>query len=147
MSVIIDSIEKMIEIPLEDAIGFFFCTLAGVIVNWIYKCQREGVTLKSYSTDSIHRTLLVLGSAVAAFITTLIVEPGVGKITYFALGIAADSMLNKPPMPLPVRAALDRIATLQSGGNPDDPNTPVVDKPDLNSVVGVHDSEAVDSAA
>lgn len=147
MSVVVDAIEKLIEIPIVDALGFFFCTLAGVVVNWIWKCKREGITIKSYTTDSLKSTFIVFGSAFAAFVTTLIIEPGVGKATYFAIGIAADSMMNKPPMPLVVRTALDRIATLQNGGNPDDPNTPIVDRPDLNSVVGVHESEAIDDAA
>lgn len=147
MDMIVEAIEKVIEVPLVDALGFFLCTLAGVLVNWIYKCRREGITIRSYTSESVKSTMLVFGSAVAAFITTLIVEPGVGKISYFAIGIAADSMLNKPPMPLAVRTALDRIAVLQNGGNPDDPNTPVSDKPDLVAVVGVHDSEAIDHAA
>lgn len=119
MEMIVAAIEKAIEVPLVDAIGFFFCTLAGVFVNWLYKCRREGITLSSYSRESIKQTVVVVASAIAAFITTLIVEPGVGKISYFAIGIAADSMLNKPVMPLAVRTALDRMATLQNGGNPD----------------------------
>lgn len=144
MEMIVAAIEKAIEVPLVDAIGFFFCTLAGVFVNWLYKCRREGITLSSYSRESIKQTLVVVASAIAAFITTLIVEPGVGKISYFAIGIAADSMLNKPVMPLAVRTALDRMATLQNGGNPD-----VVDSSNSGNSVnptptnGMHDAEAV----
>ena len=144
MEMIVAAIEKAIEVPLVDAIGFFFCTLAGVFVNWLYKCRREGITLSSYSRESIKQTLVVVASAIAAFITTLIVEPGVGKISYFAIGIAADSMLNKPVMPLAVRTALDRMATLQNGGNPD-----VVDSANSGNSVnptptdGVRDAETV----
>lgn len=113
MEFLVKSIEKMIEIPLEDAVGFFFCVLAGVIVNWIYKCQREGIKLSSYWLDDVKGTVLVFATAFAAFLTMIIIEPGIGKATYFALGIAADSMIGKPPMPLAVRVALTKIEAAQ----------------------------------
>lgn len=147
MEMIVAAIEKTIEVPLVDAIGFFFCTLAGVMVNWLYKCRREGITMSSYSRESIGQTIVVMASAIAAFITTLIVEPGVGKISYFAIGIAADSMLNKPVMPLAVRTALDRMATLQNGGNPDDVPANSGNSVNPTSTDGVHDAEAVATVA
>lgn len=147
MEMIVAAIEKAIEVPLVDAIGFFFCTLAGVFVNWLYKCRREGITMSSYSRESIKQTFVVVTSAIAAFITTLIVEPGVGKISYFAIGIAADSMLNKPVMPLAVRTALDRMAVLQNGGNPDDVPSYSGNSVNLTPTDGVHDAEAVAAVA
>lgn len=114
MEFLVKSIEKMIEIPLEDAGGFFFCTLAGVIVNWIWKCKREGIKLGSYWLDDFKGTFWVFAGAIAAFITTVILEPGVGKATYFAIGIAADSMIGKPPLPLDVRVALTKMQDAQN---------------------------------
>lgn len=145
MSFIIDSIEKVIEVPLEDACGFLFCTIAGVIVNWLYKCKREKIQVKAYWTENLKSSGFAIAGALAAFITTLIIEPGVGKATYFAIGIASDSMLNKPPLPAAVKIALERLEALQNGRNPN-----------VNSTVdnvavplqpnGVHDSEGIDAA-
>lgn len=114
MEFLVKSIEKMIEIPLEDAGGFFFCVLAGVIVNWIWKCKKEGIKLSSYWLDDLKGTVLVFAGAIAVFITTIIIEPGVGKATYFAIGIAADSMIGRPPLPIDVRVALSKIQDAQN---------------------------------
>lgn len=115
----VKAIEKAIEIPLDDAFGFFFCTLAGVIVNWIWKCKKEGIKLSSYWLDDVKSTFWVFAGAFAAFLTTVVIEPGVGKATYFAIGIAADSMIGKPPMPMAVRTALERLqASAENAATP-----------------------------
>lgn len=118
MEFIIKSIEKVIEVPLDDAFGFFFCTLCGVLISWIYKCRKEGINITSYWTQNLKSSFGVFGAALAAFLLTIISEPGVGKITYLAIGMAADSMLNKPPLPAAVRVALDKIEAVQHAGNP-----------------------------
>lgn len=123
MEFIVKAIEKVIEVPLEDAFGFFFCTLCGVIVSWIFKCRREGIKLSSYWLENIGSSLGVFGAAFATFIITIITEPGVGKITYLAIGMAADSMLNKPPLPAAIKVALDKIEAVQNASAPADPNS------------------------
>lgn len=110
---IVAILEKLIEVPLDEAIGYFICTLSGVAVNWLWKCKREGIKVFSYWRENLAASFGVVAGALAAFLTTIILEPGVGKATYFAIGIAADAMLNKPPLPLAVRTALARLETLQ----------------------------------
>lgn len=122
MEFIIKAIEKVIEVPLEDAVGFFFCTLCGVLISWIYKCRKEGIKMSSYWLENIGSSMGVFGAALAAFLLTIISEPGVGKITYLAIGMAADSMLNKPPMPMAVKVALDKIEAVQNAADPDNPS-------------------------
>lgn len=145
MEFLIKSIENAIEIPLDSAGGFFICTLAGVIVNWIWKCKREGIKLSSYWLDDVKGTVLVFAGAVAAFITTVILEPGVGKATYFAIGIAADSMIGKPPMPLAVRTALEKIEAAQNemGNSPSIIVPPGVLKPNATAAAVEHAAEQV----
>ena len=122
MEFLIKSIEKVIEVPLEDAVGYFFCTLCGVLISWIYKCRREGIKMGSYWLENVGASLGVISGAIAAFLLTIITEPGVGKITYLAIGMAADSMLNKPPLPLAVRAAMEKIEAAQNEMD----NTPAI---------------------
>lgn len=122
MEFFINSIEKVIGVPLDDAFGFFFCTLCGVLISWIYKCRKEGIKLSSYWLENIGSSLGVFGAAIAAFLLTIISEPGVGKITYLAIGMAADSMLNKPPLPMAVKVALDKIEAVQNAADPDNPS-------------------------
>lgn len=145
MEFLVKSIEKMIEIPLEDAGGFFFCTLAGVIVNWIWKCKREGIKLGSYWLDDVKGTAWVFAGAIAAFITTVILEPGVGKATYFAIGIAADSMIGKPPLPLDVRVALTKMQDAQNemGNSPSIIVPPGLLKPDDTAAAVEHAIEKI----
>lgn len=114
MEFLIKSIEKVIEVPLEDALGYFFCTLCGVLISWIYKCRREGIKMGSYWLENVWASVGVISGAIAAFLLTIITEPGVGKITYLAIGMAADSMLNKPPLPLAVRTAMEKIEAAQN---------------------------------
>lgn len=109
MEWIIKAIEKAIEVPLDEAFGFFFCTVAGVIVNWIWKCKKDGIKLSAYWLDDVQSTFWVFAGALAAFLTTIIIEPGVGKATYFAIGIAADSMIGSPPLPKSVQTELARL--------------------------------------
>ena len=118
MEFIVSAIEKVIEVPLDDAFGFFFCTLCGVLISWIYKCRKEGINVASYWTQNIKSSLGVFGAAIAAFLLTIISEPGVGKITYLAIGMAADSMLNKPPLPTAVRMAIEKIEAVQNASDP-----------------------------
>lgn len=117
MEWIISAIEKAIEIPLDQAFGFFFCTAAGVIVNWIWKCKKDGIKLADYWLDDVRSTLWVFAGAFAAFLTTVIIEPGVGKATYFAIGIAADSMINRPPLPASVQTEITRLQTSEANAN------------------------------
>lgn len=105
----IKAIEKVTEVPLDDAFGFFFCTVAGVIVNWIWKCKKDGIKLSAYWLDDVQSTFWVFAGAFAAFLTTVIIEPGVGKATYFAIGIAADSMIGSPPLPKSVQTEIARL--------------------------------------
>lgn len=106
-------VEKMIEVPLDDASVYLLCTLAGGLVNALYKCRREGIKVSSYWRDNLRSTFAAFAGAMAAFITTIILEPGVGKATYFAIGYMADSIINKPPLPVAVRTALDKLEKLQ----------------------------------
>lgn len=91
---------------LDVITAYFLCLVAGILVNWIWKCKRENIHLLKYWTENPGFTVLSILGAVAAFFTTMIVEPGLGKQTYFAMGIACDSLLNKPPLPLSVQKAL-----------------------------------------
>lgn len=117
MEWIIKAIEKAIEVPLDDAFGFFFCTVAGVIVNWIWKCKKDGIKLSAYWLDDVRSTFWVFAGALAAFLTTVIIEPGVGKATYFAIGIAADSMIGRPPLPMAVQTEIARLQTSETNAN------------------------------
>lgn len=118
MEFLLGSFEKLIEVPLDTAFGYFLCTLCGVLISWIYKCRKEGIKIASYWVDNVKSSIGVFGAAVAAFLLTIISEPGVGKITYLAIGMAADSMLNKPPLPAAVRVALDKIEASQNENAP-----------------------------
>lgn len=145
MEFLIKSIEKVIEVPLDDAVGYFFCTLCGVLISWIYKCRREGIKMGSYWLENIGASLGVIGGAIAVFLLTIISEPGVGKITYLAIGMAADSMLNKPPLPMAVRVAMEKIEAAQNelGNSPTIIVPPGLLKPDTASAAVEHATEKV----
>lgn len=145
MEFIITSIEKAIEVPLDEAFGYFFITLCGVLVSWIYKCRREGIKLSSYWLENVWSSLGVFSAALAAFLVTIITEPGVGKITYLAIGLAADSMLNKPPLPIAVRDALTKIQAVQNENANSTGNvvSPGVLKPDATNAAIEHAIEKV----
>lgn len=100
----------MFDVPPDVALSYFFCMLMGVMVNWLWKCKREKIDPIKYWTHNKAATFYSLVGAVGAFIATIIIEPGLGKQTYFAMGIACDAMLNKPPLPAPVQAALMRAS-------------------------------------
>ena len=140
MEFLIKSIEKVIEVPLDDAVGYFFCTLCGVLISWIYKCRREGIKMGSYWLENVGASIGVIGGAIAVFLLTIISEPGVGKITYLAIGMAADSMLNKPPLPLAVRVAMEKIEAAQNemGSGPSIIVPPGVLKPDDTAAAVEH---------
>lgn len=108
----LDILEKallqMFDVPPDVALSYFFCMLLGVTVNWLWKCKREKIDPIAYWTHNKMATFYSLAGAIGAFIATIIIEPGLGKQTYFAMGIACDAMLNKPPLPAPVQAALVR---------------------------------------
>lgn len=110
----LDILEKallqMFDVPPDVALSYFFCMLMGVMVNWLWKCRREKIDPIKYWTTNKMATFYSLAGAVGAFIATIIIEPGLGKQTYFAMGIACDAMLNKPPLPAPVQAALMRAS-------------------------------------
>lgn len=101
---------QLFDVPPETALTYFFCMLLGVMVNWLWKCKREKIDPIQYWTHNKMATFYSLAGAVGAFIATIIIEPGLGKQTYFAMGIACDAMLNKPPLPAPVQAALLRAS-------------------------------------
>uniref|UniRef100_A0AB39CDM1 Holin n=1 Tax=Pseudomonas phage HRDY3 TaxID=3236930 RepID=A0AB39CDM1_9VIRU len=145
MEFLIKSIEKVIEVPLEDAVGYFFCTLCGVLISWIYKCRREGIKMGSYWLENVWASVGVISGAIAAFLLTIITEPGVGKITYLAIGMAADSMLNKPPLPLAVRTAMEKIEAAQNemGNSGSVVVPPGVRRPDDTAAAVEHAAEKV----
>lgn len=111
--------EEVFSQPPDVVLAYFMCMVAGVIVNWIWKCKHEKIDFVQYWTANPGSTILSILGAVAAFITTIIIEPGLGKQTYFAMGIACDSLLNKPPLPLSVQKALDSAKA--SFGNTEEP--------------------------
>lgn len=117
MDFVVRSIEKVIEVPLDEAFGYLFCVFAGIVANWLWKCKREKINVKDYWTDNLISTGYTFAGAIAMYITTLIAEPGVGKIAYFTIGMAADSLLNKPPLPAAVRVALERLENLQNAND------------------------------
>jgi len=117
----VKAIEKVIEVPIDEAVGYLFCTICGVIVSWFYKCRSGNFKLSAYWLEDMRSSLSVIGAAMAGFLITIISEPGVGKITYLALGMAADSMLNKPPLPSAVKVALDKIEAVQNATDPASP--------------------------
>lgn len=110
----LDILEKallqMFDVPPDVALSYFFCMMMGVMVNWLWKCRREKIDPIKYWTSNKMATFYSLAGAVGAFIATIIIEPGLGKQTYFAMGIACDAMLNKPPLPVSVQAALTRAS-------------------------------------
>lgn len=101
---------QMFDVPPDVALSYFFCMLMGVMVNWLWKCKREKIDPIKYWTSNKLSTFYSLAGAVGAFIATIIIEPGLGKQTYFAMGIACDAMLNKPPLPAAVQVALQRAS-------------------------------------
>lgn len=101
---------QMFDVPPDVALSYFFCMLLGVMVNWLWKCKREKIDPIKYWTSNKMATFYSLAGAIGAFIATLIIEPGLGKQTYFAMGIACDALLNKPPLPIQVQAALQRAS-------------------------------------
>lgn len=105
--------------PPDVVLAYFMCMVAGVVVNWIWKCKHEKIDFVQYWTANPGSTALSILGAVAAFVTTIIIEPGLGKQTYFAMGIACDSLLNKPPLPLSVQEAL-KSAQASFGNAPQD---------------------------
>lgn len=109
---------QLFDVPPETVLTYFFCMLLGVTVNWLWKCKREKIDPIKYWTDNKMSTFYSLAGAIGAFIATMIIEPGLGKQTYFAMGIACDAMLNKPPLPAPVQAALLRAGEQFSNQQP-----------------------------
>lgn len=105
------AIIQTIGVPADTALSYFFCLLTGILVNWIWKCKRENIDPIQYWTSNAGSSWLTIFGAFASFITTLIMEPSLGKQTYFAMGVACDAMLNKAPLPISVQAALQQVSS------------------------------------
>jgi|SRR5690606_1187699 len=109
MSMIESAIAQLIEVPLDTALAYLLALFAGIVVNWLWKCKREHINPVEYWTINRKASLLSLCGALGAFICTLVLEPNLGKSTYFAIGIACDSMLNKLPLPAAVHQKLREL--------------------------------------
>lgn len=111
MEILWKALSQLFDVPPDLVLTYFICMMLGVMVNWLWKCKREKIDPIQYWTHNKMATFYSIMGAIGAFIATLIIEPGLGKQTYFAMGIACDAMLNKPPLPAPVQAALERASS------------------------------------
>lgn len=86
----------------------FVALLAGVIVNWLIVCRNEKVNIIEYWTEERYGTYTTILGSLIAFISTIFIEPELGTATYFAIGVACDSVLNKLPLPTKVKEELTK---------------------------------------
>lgn len=106
MELLKSALSQIFEVPADTALSYFIVMMMGVVTNWIWKCKREKIDPIEYWTANPTNSVLAFFGMVATFLTTMMIEPGLGKASYFAIGIACDSMMVKPPLPATVQAAL-----------------------------------------
>jgi len=73
----------------------FMSWASGVIVHYIKKCKRDDISFIEYWTSHIDASISSIALGLVAFITTLTNEPNASILTYFGIGYAIDSMINK----------------------------------------------------
>ena len=69
--------------------------LSGIISHYVKKCKRDDICFKDYWMDHADASVSSIVLGLVAFATTLINEPNASIITYFGIGYAIDSMVNK----------------------------------------------------
>lgn len=97
---------ELFPVGSEDLLKNFVALIAGVIINWLIVCRQEKVSLLAYWTEERFGSFSTLIGALITFVAVVYLEPSLGPATYFTIGIACDSVLNKLPLPDKVKENL-----------------------------------------
>lgn len=68
---------------------------SGVAAHYIKKCKRDDICFKEYWTTHMDASVTSIVFGLTALVTTLVNDPKASLITYFGIGYAIDSMVNK----------------------------------------------------
>ncbi len=97
---------EYLPIGQEDLIKNFVALVIGVIANWLLVCRQEKISILAYWKEERTGSYNTLLGALVTFALVMYMEPNVGPLTYFTIGIACDSVLNKLPLPDSVKQRL-----------------------------------------
>ena len=69
--------------------------MSGVVAHYVKKCKRDDICFRDYWMSHMDASVSSIVVGLIALITTLVNEPNASIITYFGIGYAIDSMINK----------------------------------------------------